>query len=284
MRALFRGVALATALCVAVPAIAAASPLFERLPASVKSTRTITLVGDSFPPYRIVGEDGKTVTGVETDLARALEPILGVHFKQVIVSNLPAILAGIDTGRYDLSSGPLLATKEREQRYDIVTWLVSKPAFLLPTAGGHKTSTLEDLCGLRISYAAGPGQEPYLRKLDERCVAAKRPVTHLVALADQNAAVLAAQAGRSDVASMQLAAGLYLQRQNPGKFQVQTDQTNQLGILHLGFVMKKNSPLTPVLDDALKQLWASGEYARILEKWGLAPAKADAPRVNPNSQ
>jgi polar amino acid transport system substrate-binding protein len=259
------------------------APLFDRLPASVKSSKTIRLVGDSFAPYRMVGEDGKTVTGIETDFARALEPILGIKFEQTIVENLPAMLAGIDTGRYDLSSGPLLATKEREQRYDIVTWLLSKPAFVLPVAAGRKTSTLEELCGLRISFAAGSLQEEYMKKLDARCVAANRPVTQPVALSNQNATVLAAQAGRADVASMQYAAALYLQQQNPGKFLIQTDETNQLGVLHQGFVISKSSGLGAVLEQALKQIWTSGEYARILEKWGLGPAKADSPRLNPSS-
>ena len=283
MRQSFHAFAVALTFAVTLPASATA-PLYDRLPASIKASKTVKLVGDSFPPYRVVGEDGKTVAGVETDLVRALEPILGVRFEQTIVSNLPAILAGIDTGRYDLSSGPLLSTKPREERYDIVTWLLSKPAFMVPVASGRKTSTLEDLCGLRISYAAGSSQEQYVKKVDDRCVAAKRPVTQPVPLPDQNATVLAAQAGRADVASMQLSAALYLQRQNPGKFNVQTDQTDQLGVLHLGFVTKKNSELTPVLHEALQKLWASGEYARILEQWGLSAAKADAPRINPSSR
>jgi polar amino acid transport system substrate-binding protein len=272
------------AVAATLPALAANAPLFDRLPASIKSTKTIRLVGDSFAPYRIVGDDGKTVTGVETDLARALEPILGVKIEQTIVSNLPSLLAGIDTGRYDLSTGPLLSTKAREERYDIVTWMQSKPAFMVPTASGRKTSKLEDLCGLRISYAAGSSQEEYVRKVNERCVSAKLAAAQLVPLPDQNATVLAAQAGRADVASMQLSAALYLQRQNPGKFQIQTDQTDQLGVLHLGFVTKKNNELSPVLHDALKQLFASGEYARILEKWGLGPAKAAEPQLNPSSK
>ncbi len=82
---------------------------------------------------------------------------------------------------------------------------------------------------------------------------------------------------------MQLASALYLQTQNPGRFHVQTDQTDGLGILHQGFVIKKNSELSTVLRDALKQLWASGEYARIMQKWGLSAARASEPRLNPSS-
>jgi len=105
----------------------------------------------------------------------------------------------------------------------------------------------------------------------------------LVPLADQNATVLAAQSGRADVAGMQLAAALYLQQRNPGKFTIQTDETDGLGILNQGFVLKKNAELSPVLHDALKQVWASGEYGRIMDKWGLTLAKAPEPRLNPSS-
>lgn len=261
----------------------APAPLFDRLPESVKQAKVLKMVGDSFAPYRIVGEDGKTITGIDADMAKALEPILGVKVELTIVSNLPAMLAGIDTGRYDLSAGPLLSTKAREERYDILTWLLSKPAFVLPASGGRKTSKLSDLCGLRISFPAGSAQEEYARKVSERCLGSKLQPMQLVPLADQNATVLAAQSGRADVAGMQLAAALYLQQRNPGRFTIQTDETDGLGILNQGFVFKKGSPLSPVMHDALKQLWASGTYGRIMEKWGLSLAKAPEPLLNPSS-
>jgi len=273
----------AWATSVGASAQTATAPLFDRLPASVKSAKALKMVGDSFAPYRIVGDDGKTVTGIDADMAKALEPVLGVKIELTIVSNLPAMLAGIDTGRYDLSAGPLLSTKAREERYDIVTWLLSKPAFVLPVAAGRKSSRLEDLCGLRIAFPAGSAQEEYARKVSERCIASKQAPMEMVPLSDQNATVLAAQSGRADVAGMQLAAALYLQQRNPGKFTIQTDETDGLGILNQGFVIRKNSELSPVLNDALKQIWASGEYGRIMDKWGLTLAKAPEPRLNPSS-
>ena len=258
--------------------------LFDRLPESIRKAGVLRMVGDSFAPYRIVGSDGKTITGIDTDLARALEPLLGVRIEQVTVSNLPAVLAGIDTGRYDLTTGPLLSTREREMRYDIVTWLLSKPAFLLPVAGGRKTSRLEELCGLRVSFAAGSISEVYLNRVTERCVSMSLPAAQPVPLQDQNAAVLAIQSGRADAATSQLAVGLYLQQQNPGRYHIQTDQTDALGILNLGFVMKKESGLAPVLLEAMQRLFASGEYVRILTKSGLEQAKAPAPILNPSSK
>lgn len=260
------------------------APLFDLLPPAVKSSKVIKFVGDSFPPYRIVGEDGRTVTGIESDLARALEPLLGVKIEQTIVSNLPALIAGIDTGRYDLSTGPMLSTKAREERYDILPWLLSKPAYILPASAAAKMKRLEDLCGLRISFSAGSISEEYQRALTQRCTAAGLPPVRDVSLQEKDTLVLAVQSGRADAASIQLAAALYMQLQSPGKYYVQTDQTNALGVLHLGFVAKKNSPLGPALLEGMKRLQASGQYARILEKWGLGAAQEPEMRLNPSSQ
>lgn len=271
-------------LCLLAGAALAQAPatLFDRLPEPVKAAKVLKLVGDSFAPYRIVGDDGK-VTGIDTDLARALEPILGVKIEQTIVSNLPAMLAGLDTGRYDFSMGPLLSTKPREERYDILTWIVSKPAFVVPVANGRKVAKLMDLCGARLAFPAGSAQEQVAKQVSERCVAAGQAALSMVPLTDQNQTVLAAQSGRADATGMQYAAALYLQKTNPGKFIVQTDETDALGILLQGFIVKKGSELTPVMHEAMKRLWASGEYRRIMDKWGLAPAMATEPRLNPSS-
>lgn len=269
---------------VALPAAAQQRSLHDRLPASIKNAKVLRLVGDSFAPYRIVGDDGKTVTGIDMDFARALEPILGVKVEMSIVSNLPAILAGIDTGRYDATMGPILSTKQREERYDMLPWLISKPAFVIPVSSGKKAVKIEDLCGWRVAYPTGStAQEDVIKQVSARCAAARQPALVPVALADQNATVLAAQAGRADMAGMQLAGGLYLMSQNPGRFTIVTDSTDQLGILHQGVVMKKGGELTPVLVDAMRQVFASGEYNRIMEKWGLGPARVSELRLNPSS-
>ena len=282
LRALACGLAAGSAVSVAA-AQDAGAPLFARLPAAVQSSKVIRLVGDSFPPYRIVGEDGKTVTGLETDLVRALEPLLGVRFEQTIVNGLPAIIAGIDTGRYDLSTGPLLSTKAREERYDMLPWLLSKPAYILPGQAAGKVKRLEDLCGLRISFSAGSVSEEYQKMLTQRCTAAGLPAVRDVPLQEKDTVVLALQSGRADAASIQLAAAMYMQHLSPGKYYVQTDQTDAMGVLNLGFVVKKGSSLSPVLLEAMKRLQASGQYTQILAKWGLEATQQPAMRLNPAS-
>jgi polar amino acid transport system substrate-binding protein len=275
--------ALAAALCGGTArAQTAQAPLFDQLPDDIKARKVIRVAGDVYAPYRIAGEDGKTLTGLDADLLAAMEPLLGVKFEQTIVSTQLAMLTGIETGRYDFSMGPLMASRPREERYDIIAWLLSKPAFIVPAS--RKTSKLEDLCGLRIAYPAGTAQETTSRMLSDRCTSQGLPAMQLVPMSDQNVTVLSMQSGRADTTGMQLAAGLYLAQQNPGKFHVQTDQTDGLGILYQGALVKKGSPLGPVMQEAFKRIHASGEYDRILAKYGLGPARQPEIIMNPASK
>lgn len=260
------------------------APLFKMLPESVQQSGTIQVAGDAYPPYRIIEADGKTRTGIEADLLAAMEPLLGVEFQNTVVAALPAMLAGIDTGRYDLSTGPLLDTKKREERYDIIPWIFSKPSYVLRSDAEATVKTLEDLCGLRIAFSAGSASERYQQMVSERCVADGRKPLVDVPLQDKSTLMLAVRSNRADALSSELAAALYLQAQFPDEFYIQTDQTDQLGILNLGFVLMKDSPISPAIVAAMKALNESGEYGKIMTKWGLAKAMQSDFSLNPASQ
>lgn len=260
------------------------APLFGMLPDAVKQSGTIQVAGDAYPPYRIIEADGKTRTGLEADLLDAMEPLLGVEFRNTVVAALPAMLAGIDTGRYDLSTGPLLDTKQREERYDIIPWIYSKPSYVLRGEAQATVESLEDLCGLRVAFSAGSASERYQKMVSERCVADGREPLVDVPLQDKSTLMLAVRSNRADALSSELAAALYLQARFPDEFYIQTDQTDQLGILNLGFVLMKDSPISPAIVAAMKSLNESGDYERIMTKWGLAKAMQSDFFLNPASQ
>jgi polar amino acid transport system substrate-binding protein len=51
----------------------------------------------------------------------------------------------------------------------------------------------------------------------------------------------------------------------------------------VGFVTAKGSPLAKPLTDAVNELIATGEYARILSKWGVASSGITKSVVNPSA-
>lgn len=261
-----------------------AAPLYSSLPPAIQKAGKIQVVADLMPPYRITAADGKTLTGLEAELIDALEKQLGVDMETTIVANGPAVFTGIDTGRYDLSFGPALATAEREKRYDMIPWLISTPAFVIPTQHGFKTQKLLDLCGARISVMSGSAAIREIEALDKLCAQANLKTVQQVVMPDQNATLMAAQSGRSDAFSMQFAAALHLLKTRPGEYTVQTDETGTLTTLRLGMILKSGAALSPVMVQAMQSLVDGGEYLAILDRWGLAPAAISAIQLNPNSQ
>ncbi len=255
------------------------APLYNQLPESVRKAGVIRIASDDYPPYRMTDANGQ-MQGLETDLLRAMEPLLGVRIEQVAVAGGAAALAGVDVGRYDFITGPALSSPQREKRFDIVTWLISKPAFIVPTTSNVKATGLLDLCGARISLMSGSASEFEVDTLSKKCTELDRKAITKISLPDQNASRLAAQSGRADAFSTALAAGLYLQKIRPNEYSVVTDDIDIFETLHLGAVFKRGSPLTPVFAAAMQKLVDSGEYETILENYGLRPAKVDRIVIN----
>ena len=82
--------------------------LFDRLPPAIRSAKTIKLVGDSFAPYRIVGDDGKipfwtlfAVYWIQSVGELCLSPI-GLS---MVTKLAPVRLVGLGMGGWFLSTG-----------------------------------------------------------------------------------------------------------------------------------------------------------------------------------
>ena len=91
---------------------------------------------------------------------------------------------------------------------------------------------------------------------------------------------LATQAGRADLAGMTLTAALHAAHISEGRFEVYTDETGSLGTDLLSLFVTKRSGLAPVMLAAMQHIVASGEYQRVMAKWGVTAVSVQAPRMN----
>lgn len=256
-----------------------AQTLRDKLPESIRKEGVLRFVGDSHPPYRIT-TDGKTFTGIDTDFARALEPVLGVKIEQHLASGLPAMLAGVEAGRYHLSMGPIKDTKEREARFDFVVWTQTRPSFLYLTDGGRKVESSQQMCGMSVALVSGTVIEDAVKRLGERCVASGAKAPTVLTFTDHNASVLAVQSRRAELAGLTMTAALFTIQATPGRFGVFADTTQAQGVDLLGLVVSKSGGLAPVILEAMQVLWKNGEYDRIMNKWGISAVRLDAPKMN----
>ncbi|MGW4058247.1 transporter substrate-binding domain-containing protein [Amycolatopsis sp. NPDC004747] len=251
-------------------ALTAVPALHDQLPQAVKDAGVLRFAGDSHPPYRTVGPDGKTVTGIDHDFQQALGQILGVRTEATIVSGLPAALQGMLSGRYDAFNGPVKATAEREKQFDTVTWMTTRTAYVVPTGSTAGIKQAADLCGKRVAVVTASVVEDQLAKLSAFCERAQKPAAQVVGLDDTNATLLAAKSGRAEAAGMTQAAAIDVTTQQKGQYEYVT-QTEEQGATkdNLALYTPKPAKLGPVLQKAFEELFRNGTYTRIMHQWGL---------------
>jgi polar amino acid transport system substrate-binding protein len=259
---------------------AQASALFDALPDAVKESGVIRFAGDSHPPYRTVGADG-SITGIDKDMQDALGKILGVRTEISVVDSLPSALQGMLSDRYDAFNGPVKATAEREQQFDSITWMTTRTSYVVPAGSTAGITSTDALCGKKVAIVTASVVEGQLANLSAYCQQSGRPPAEAVPLADTNATLLAAQAGRADAAGMTQAAAIDVTTQQKDAFTYVT-QTEQQGATtdNLAMLVPKTAGMGPVMLDAFEELFASGEYRKIMDKWGLGEVTVPAPVLN----
>src|SRR3954447_2399875 len=138
-----------------------------KVPAKYKSKGTLIVASDArYPPIESIGGDGKTIEGMDADLAKALASEMGLK-ANVTNATFDAIIPGLASGKYDLGMSAFTDTKEREQTVDFVTYFsaarlsTSRPraaqrSTRSPSCAGRRSrSRRHDAAGRR----RGPEQE-----------------------------------------------------------------------------------------------------------------------------
>lgn len=139
------------------------------LPASIKSSGKLTVAADaSYAPDEFLDTDGKTVIGMDADLAQALGKVLGLS---VTVSNVTfdAIIPALSNGRYDLGMSSFTDTAEREKQVNFVTYFSAGTSFYVAANGGPNIQTISDLCGHSVAVEAGTTEEADAKAQAKKC-------------------------------------------------------------------------------------------------------------------
>ena len=251
------------------------------MPAAIRDAGVIRFAGDSHPPYRAVGADGKTVTGIDPDMQAALGTILGVRTEISIVAGLSPALSGMLSGRYEAFNGPVKDTAEREKDFDAIVWMVTRTAYLVPKDSTAGIKSSDDLCGKTVAGVAASITEDQVKKLTTWCTGQGKAAVTFVGLADTNAIILAAKSGRAQAAAMTESAAIdaITKDKDAYTYVTQTDAQGA-GVDQLAMLVPKSSGLGPVMLNAFKKLFATGEYTRIMQKYGLQNVVVKEPLYN----
>jgi polar amino acid transport system substrate-binding protein len=268
----------------AVPKQSVNEELRARLPEKIRSEgKMVSVNNGSFPPYEIV--TGTKMEGASADLTDALGEVLGIKIEHATVGGLPALLAGVNSGRYQFAFGPVGDFKSREEANDFVDWVQEFVVFAVQKGNPKGIVSLDTSCGQRIAVMAGGSAERVIQAQAEKCKTDGKGAIEVQSYTDQPSSILAVRSKRADAFFSSQAPLTYFVSQANGQLELTgVGQKNGFDDLYQGAVVPKGSELGPVLLDAIKVLMDNGTYATIMKKWGLENNILKQPGINLGGQ
>ncbi|WP_412065468.1 ABC transporter substrate-binding protein [Rhizobium sp. SYY.PMSO] len=264
-----------------LPKLSVNEQLRAKLPENIRASgKMVSVNSGSFPPYEIV-TGASDVTGASAELTKAIGQILGVEITHATVGGLPALLSGINSGRFQYAEGPVGDFTSREGANDFVDYVQEFVVFAVEKGNPKGITTLDTACGHRIAVMAGGSAEKVIKAQAEKCTKDGKPALQVQSFTDQPTSILSVRSKRSDAFFSSQAPLTYFVSQANGQLELAgVGQKNGFDDLFQGAVLPKNSPLSPVLRDAIKELIDNGTYAAIMKKWGLENNMIKEPGIN----
>ncbi len=240
------------------------------VPASEKGKTLVVAADASYAPNEFVATDGKTVIGMDADLAAALAKTMGLK-ASVVNQTFDSIIPGIQAGRYGMGASSFTDTKEREKVVDFVTYFSAGTSFYVDAKSGPTINSLADLCGHKVAVESGTTQQTDAKAQGKKC-----KVTVLV-FNDQNEANEALHSGRADVSMADSPVAAYAVKQSNGAFKL---SGQPYGTAPYGLALPKGNGMAKPVLAALKVLMSNGQYKAILTKWGVQSGAITNPTIN----
>ncbi len=118
----------------------------DDLLARIQARGTLVIATEgNWPPWTY-HDEGDALTGLDVEIGTLIANGLGVapDFQETVWD---AILAGVDTGRFDIACNGVGYTEERAEKYSFSTPYVYTPKVLVVRGDNDDIHTLEDLAG-----------------------------------------------------------------------------------------------------------------------------------------
>ncbi|MFE2044078.1 ABC transporter substrate-binding protein [Streptomyces sp. NPDC059477] len=267
----------------------AAAPLADRLPQEIRDAGVIKVGSDiAYAPVEFKDEAGKTV-GIDPDIAAAMGKQLGVTF-EFENGTFDTLITGLRSQRYDIAMSAMTDTKDRQEGIDsdtgdkvgegvdFVDYFTAGVSIYTEKGDDQGIKTWSDLCGKTIVVQRGTVSDDLAKAEAEKCPADQKLT--IEAFDNDQQAQTRLRAGGADAGSSDFPVAAYaVQTSGDGEdFQLVGEQVEAApyGIA----VAKDDTELRDALKAALDAVIANGEYAKILEKWGVTDGAVTTATIN----
>ncbi|MGB8649247.1 MAG: ABC transporter substrate-binding protein [Mycobacteriales bacterium] len=257
-----------------------AAPLASLLPQAVRDKGTLVVGSDvAYAPVEYFDTDGKTVVGIDPDLAKAIGAQLGIklQFQNGTFDGLIASLT--KSKRIDIIMSAMSDNKKRQAEIDFVDYFTAGTSILVKKGNPAKINNLDDFCGKTIALQRGTTQDDVATAQQAKCKAAGKDLKVLKFDTDPEA-LLQVKQGRAVADMNDFPVAAYTTTKSPD-FEVVGDQI-EAGPYGIG-VRKEDTALRDALQKAVQAIIDNGDYAQILSKWKVTAGALKTSTVNGGS-
>ncbi len=260
--------------------IAKDDALAAAVPDKVKQVGHFTVgVDPTYAPNEMLASDGRTVEGMNVDILDAVAAKLGVK-NEWRPAQFDTILLGVDSGRFDLAMSSFTINPDRLKSVDMVSYYDAGTLWAVKKGNPNHVDP-KNLCGLSIGVQKGTVQNNEMNVATKKCTDEGKPAINLV-VDDQQSKITAALTSDKVIAmAADSPITLYAVQQTGGTLE-------KLGEIYdsapYGVVVPKGqAQLADAVAKALTSLKESGDYERILKKWGNEAGAISEFKVNPTA-
>jgi polar amino acid transport system substrate-binding protein len=254
------------------------------VPESIRSAGKLVIATDaSYAPNEFLKNGQGEPIGMDIDLGNAIGQLLGLQTEWK-PTTFDGILAGINAGRFDLSLSSFTDTKKREEQVNFVTYFQAGVSIVVAKGNPENIQSSQDLCGKKVGAENGTTEQDMLTKADvddsvvKICQDAGKPAPDFSGYPSQSDVNVALASGRLDAYMADTPVAEYAVKITGDKFEKVGED---VGVAPYGIALpKKPAELTTAVQRAVQKLMDDGDYAKILDNWGLSDGAIDKAEVN----
>lgn len=210
----------------------------------------------TYAPFSFHDPQTGELTGFDVDVAKAVAEQLGVEAK-FFENEWDALFPGLQADRYQVVANQVSVTAERQKLYALSTPYSISRGVIVTKSSDNSVKSLADVKGKKSAQSSTSNWAKVARDAGAEVVTVEG-FTQAVTLVKQ---------GRVDLTiNDSLVAADYFKSTNDSEVKIAAELPNTFDSLS-ALALKKDSPLLPGINNALKQLAENGKLKEISEKW-----------------
>jgi len=218
-----------------------------------------------YAPFEYLDADGKQ-TGIIVELAGEVAKLVNAEL-DIQRTPFPSMIPGLAAGRFKIAWETFSANPDRLKQVDFVMFI--KAGIAASTSPEKKDSFTGDmpLCGKRVGVSAGSASDFLVDKLSKDCTDKGQAEITKSVFNSSTDIVQAVLSDRVDARMDDATSSSYFEVTSKGQLVV---LPTLYDIAPLGLAIAKDDPATAdMMVSALAELFKSGKYQEILNKYGM---------------